>query len=111
LPLLPIDGEVVICGVVLISKFRTFVQLRARADTVSSKTGDPMSANGQLGLAAMSAARPLFHRKRKSMRDVAMSHKCRLGCKTIFTTKLSNIDSRTNTGAQRRFKTRFSWIR
>jgi hypothetical protein len=25
-------------------------------------------------------------------------------CKTIFTTRMSNIDSRTSTGAQRRFK-------
>jgi hypothetical protein len=29
----------------------------------------------------------------------------RLCCKTIFTTKLSNIDSRTGRGAQDRFKT------
>src|SRR5262249_53166789 len=28
---------------------------------------------------AMSAARPLFTRKRKSIRDLAMSHKCRSG--------------------------------
>jgi len=27
-------------------------------------------------IAAMSTARPLFHRKRKSIRDLAMSHKC-----------------------------------
>jgi hypothetical protein len=27
-------------------------------------------------IAVMSAARPLFHQKRKSTRDLAMSHKC-----------------------------------
>ena len=32
-------------------------------------------------------------------------------CKTIFTTKTSNIDSRTNTSAQHPFKTPFSRIR
>src|SRR5262245_27587712 len=30
----------------------------------------------KLGLAVMSAARPLFHRKRKSICDLAMSQKC-----------------------------------
>src|SRR5262249_61185524 len=35
----------------------------------------------------------------------------RMCCKTVFTTKLSNIDSRTSTSAQYRFKTPFSRIR
>jgi hypothetical protein len=32
-------------------------------------------------------------------------------CKTIFTTKLSNIDSGTSAGAQHRFKVLFGRIR
>ncbi len=38
---------------------------------------------------AMSATRPLY---------------LRMCCKTIFTTRMSNIDSRTSTSARRRFK-------
>ena len=42
-----------------------------------SKVERPVGSYGSKSvIAVMSAARPLFHRKRKSIRDLAMSHKC-----------------------------------
>ena len=50
----------------------------------------PMSARGSIpSVSAMSATCPLY---------------LRMCCKTIFTTRMSNIDSRRSTSAQRRFR-------
>ena len=38
-------------------------------------------------------ARPLFHRKRKSICDLAMSPKCRLCCKSLFAPLIANFSS------------------
>jgi hypothetical protein len=49
--------------------------------------------------------------KRKSIRDLAMSQKCRLCCKTILSMWARNIDSRSRTAKQLRFKSALVPIR